>query len=49
MHAGRWVVLAVALPSDTTLQQSYFLLSVSKTANPLGGWWNYKLDATKTP
>src|SRR5205807_4358286 len=25
----------------------YFLLSISKSADPLGGWWNYKLDATK--
>jgi hypothetical protein len=44
-HAGRWVLLAVALGPGAT--ESYFLLSISKTSNPTGGWWNYKLDATK--
>ncbi len=43
-HAGRWVLLAVALGTGNT---SFFLLSISKTADPLSGWWNYKLDATK--
>jgi hypothetical protein len=46
-HAGRWLLLAVALPSNPSAHQSYFLLSVSKTSDPLGGWWNYKLDAMK--
>jgi hypothetical protein len=44
-HAGRWVLLAVALGPGTT--DSFFLLSVSKTNDPLGGWFNYKLDAKK--
>jgi hypothetical protein len=45
-HSNRWFLLAVALPSDPASQQSFFLLSVSQTADPLGAWWNYKLDAT---
>jgi hypothetical protein len=46
-HSGRWVLLTVAVPSNANLKQSYFLLSISKTGDPMGGWWNYKLDATK--
>jgi hypothetical protein len=46
-HAGRWVLLAVALPNDQAVKESFFLLSVSKTSDPLGGWFNYKIDATK--
>jgi hypothetical protein len=46
-HAGRWVLVAVALSNDTTKKESWFLLSVSKTSDPTGGWFNYKLDATK--
>jgi hypothetical protein len=42
-HAGRWLLLAVALGPGST--DSFFLLSISKTSNPLGGWWNYKLNA----
>lgn len=44
-HAGRWVLLAVALGPGTN--DSFFLLSVSKTIDPLGGWFNYKMDAKK--
>lgn len=44
-HAGRWVLLCVALGQSSNT--SFFLLSVSKTSDPLGGWFNYKLDATK--
>src|SRR5262249_38836818 len=43
--SNRWLFLAVALPAEEN--HSFFLLSVSKTADPTGGWWNYKLDATK--
>jgi hypothetical protein len=43
-HAGRWVLAAVALGTNTNT--SFFLLSVSKTSDPLGGWSNYKLDAS---
>jgi hypothetical protein len=46
-QANRWILLAAALPSDVGSQQSFFLLSVSQSADPLGGWWNWKLDATK--
>jgi hypothetical protein len=44
-HAARWVLLAVAF--KTNPNTSVFLLSVSATANPLGVWRNYALDATK--
>lgn len=44
-HAGRWILLAVALGPGAN--ESYFLLSISKTSSPTGGWWNYKIDATK--
>lgn len=44
-HAGRWVLLADALGPGA--HDSFFLLSISKTANPAGQWWNYKLDASK--
>ncbi len=43
---GRWVLLAVALPEDETRSESYFLLSVSQSSNPLGNWYFYLLDAT---
>ena len=44
-HAGRWVLLAVALGPGST--DSFFLFSISKTSDPLGGWFNYKMDAKK--
>lgn len=44
-HSNRWFMVTVALPSDPAKKESYFLLSVSQTADPLGRWWNYKLDA----
>jgi hypothetical protein len=46
-QSNRWFLLTVALPSDPAKKESYFLLSVSQSADPLGPWWNYKLDATK--
>ena len=46
-HSNRWFLLTVALPSDPNKKESYFLLSVSQTSNPLGPWWNYKLDAAR--
>jgi hypothetical protein len=42
-HAGRWVVLAVAIQSDP--KQSLHLLSISASSNPAGPWRNYRLDA----
>ena len=44
-HAARWVLLAAAF--RTNPNASVFLLSVSASANPLGAWRNYVLDATK--
>jgi len=44
-NAGRWIVLADALPLNESDHSSWFLVSVSKTSDPLGGWFNYKLDA----
>jgi hypothetical protein len=41
----RFIMLALAL--NNTTKQSYYLVSVSKTSSATGGWWNYKLDATK--
>jgi hypothetical protein len=43
--AGRWIVLADVLPLDENDHSSWFLISVSKTADAFGGWFNYKLDA----
>ncbi len=46
-HSNRWILLAVAMPSDTAKKESYFLLSISQTGDPTKPWWNYKIDATK--
>jgi hypothetical protein len=42
-HTGRWVLLAVAVSEQP--KKSLYLLSISATADPLGGWRNYALDA----
>lgn len=42
-HAGRWVLLALAIQNDP--RSSLHLLSVSSSADPLGQWRNYRLDA----
>ena len=42
-HAGRWVVLAVAVNNAT--KASLHLLSVSSTGDPMGPWRNYRFDA----
>src|SRR6185436_11030621 len=42
-HAGRWVLLAVAV--SQVPKRSVYLLSVSTTSNPLGAWKNYSLNA----
>ena len=44
-HAGRWVLMAVAVSS--TPQTSLHLVSVSATSDPMGTWRNYKFDAMK--
>ena len=42
-HAGRWVLLAVAFTENPN--RSVFLLSCSKTTDPLGAWRNYSFNA----
>ena len=42
-HAGRWVLLAVAVKNSP--QASLHLLSVSSSADPLGPWRNYRFNA----
>jgi hypothetical protein len=44
-HAGRWVLVAVAIQQNP--KRSLHLLSVSNSANPLGPWRNYTFDAMK--
>lgn len=44
-HAGRWVLLAVALAENPN--RSWFLLSISKSSDPSAGWRNYAIDASK--
>src|SRR5206468_8481922 len=41
-HAGRWVLLAVAVQNAP--KRSLYLLSISNTSNPLGPWRNYALN-----
>ena len=41
--AGRWLVLALYYNSSS--QTSYYLLAVSETDDPLGGWYFYRLNA----
>jgi hypothetical protein len=43
-HAGRWVLVAVAVQNNPN--NSLHLLSVSQSSNPLGPWRNYRFDAT---
>jgi hypothetical protein len=43
-HAGRWVLLAVAVQNSP--QKSLHLLSISNSSNPLGPWRNYTFNAT---
>ncbi|MGH9931821.1 MAG: hypothetical protein ACREA9_21695 [Pyrinomonadaceae bacterium] len=42
-HTGRWVLLAVAVSQSP--KKSAYLLSISKTGDPLGPWMNYSLNA----
>jgi hypothetical protein len=49
-HAGRWVLLAVAVSENPNV--SAHLLSISAGADPNGAWRNYRFDAMldgKTP
>ena len=44
-HAGRWVLLAVAVLNNP--KTSLHLVSVSVTADPSGPWRNYRFDAMR--
>lgn len=44
--AARWVLLAMALPLAPSQTGSWFLLSISKSSDPLGAWWNYAINAS---
>ena len=42
-HAGRWVLMAVAVNNATKV--SVHLVSISNTSDPMGPWRNYKFNA----
>ena len=44
-HAGRWVLLAVAITNSP--KASLHLLSISTTSDPMGSWSNYRFDAMR--
>ena len=44
-HAGRWVLLAVAITNSP--KASLHLLSISTTSDPMGPWRNYRFDAMR--
>lgn len=44
-HAGRWVLLAVAVSNSP--KASLHLLSISSTSDPMGPWRNYRFDAMR--
>lgn len=44
-HAGRWVLVAVAVSQNPNA--SLHLVSVSATSDPNGPWRNYRFDATR--
>jgi hypothetical protein len=46
-HENRWLLVALIVEGSPTFQSSY-LLSVSMSSNPLGGWWNYRLSGLLT-
>ncbi len=39
---GRWVMVTLVYNSGTA--ESWYLLSVSQTSDPMGTWWRYKLN-----
>jgi hypothetical protein len=41
-HANKWVMLALTYCSASA--NSYYLVAVSQTMNPLGSWWIWALD-----
>jgi hypothetical protein len=44
-HEQRWIVLALAKVGPIPPASSWLLLSVSRTADPLGEWWSWVFDA----
>jgi hypothetical protein len=44
-QAGRWVLLAAAVSAAGAANKSMYLLSISSTADPMGQWRNYSLNA----
>lgn len=44
-HARRYVLLALAKVGPIPPRESYLLLSVSQTDDPLGPWWSWIFDA----
>jgi len=40
-QAGHWMIIALATDN---VSQAVYLLSVSQTTDPTGGWWNYKIN-----
>ena len=44
-HAGRWVLLAVAITNNP--KASMHLVSISTTSDPMGKWRNYVFDAMR--
>lgn len=44
-HERRWMVLAVAKVGPISPAESYLLLSVSQSEDPLGAWWSWVFDA----
>jgi len=43
-YLNRWLMVTLVKESAA----SWYLLSVSQTSNPLGSWWNWKLDGKLT-
>jgi uncharacterized protein YjdB len=41
-YTGRWIIVAVC---DANLTTSSILIAISKTGNPTGSWWMYKVLA----
>ncbi len=44
-YTNRWIVVSV---SDANLTTSSILIAISKTSNPTGAWWTYKVLADGT-
>lgn len=42
---NRWIVFALSRPSGEVFTPSNYLISVSQSSDPTGGWYYYKFDA----